>query len=266
MPHISARGFAGAGYGVGYAQARDALCVLADAYITGDAERSRFLGPDGTLDGFSSETAPNPIANLASDLYFQRLIDTGEVDRMVAQPAPQGPRREARELVRGFVGGYNRYLGEVDVDAIEDPACRGAAWVRPISQATAWRYLHVTATLASTSTLLNSIAAAQPPAETGTPGTVPDDALAQARGTLVRVLATLAAWHGIDPQAPAQATCSPPPSTPSAPTSPPCSPDLRGRGGGGGSWRGRCAGRGCAGPGCGRWAAGCGCGRGGGSG
>lgn len=187
VPHISARSFAGAGYGVGYAQARDALCVLADAYLTVDAERSRFLGPDATWDGNSSETAPNPVANLAGDLYFRRLIDRGEIDRQVAQPAPQGPRREARELVRGFVAGYNRRVAEVDVDTIADPACRGADWVRPITEATAWRYLHLTATLASTSTLLNAIAAAQPPAETATAtaaAPVPADAVERAQAGL----------------------------------------------------------------------------------
>lgn len=186
VPHVRGRTFADAGFGVGYAQARDALCVLADAYVTVDAERSRFFGPDGVYELGGSEANPTRTTNLASDLVFQRLIDTGEVDRLVAVPAPDGPRREVRDLVRGFVAGYNRRLADLGPDGITDPACRGAAWVRPITEATAWRYLYQVSLLASGTSLVNDIAAAQPPVPGAptTPGAVPADAAARAAADL----------------------------------------------------------------------------------
>ena len=48
----------------------------------------------------------------------------------MAQPAPNGPRPEVREAVRGYVEGYNRYLRDVGVANLPDPACRGAEWVQ----------------------------------------------------------------------------------------------------------------------------------------
>jgi acyl-homoserine-lactone acylase len=179
IPHILATGNAGLGYGIGYAQARDAVCVLADAYLTVDGERSRYFGADANYELGGSDVAPNRINNLASDLYFAQLIASGEVQRLATAPAPAGPSAQAHQLVRGFVAGYNRYLRDTGVDRISDPSCRGAAWVRPITEATMWRSLFQVSTLASSVVLIDAIAAAQPPAaqDAGTPnaaGVLPD--------------------------------------------------------------------------------------------
>src|SRR4051794_32338795 len=48
IPHIIASDFAGLGYGYGYAFAQDDICVLAETYVTVNAERSRYFGPDAS--------------------------------------------------------------------------------------------------------------------------------------------------------------------------------------------------------------------------
>lgn len=163
VPHIRAADVAGLGYGMGYAQATDGLCVLADGYLTAQGQRSLYFGADADYQLGGTETARLRVNNLASDLYFAQLIETREVERLLAMPAPRGPSAEAREMVRGFVAGYNRRVRDIDVDRIGDPACRGAEWVRPIDEMTMWRYLLQVSTLASGVTFTNELAAAKPP-------------------------------------------------------------------------------------------------------
>ena len=69
----------------------------------------------------------------------------------MAQPAPQGPRPEVRELVTGYVRGYNQFLAEVAAGerTITDPACAGKAWVRTITETEVYRRFYQLALLAS---------------------------------------------------------------------------------------------------------------------
>ncbi|SFP97697.1 acyl-homoserine-lactone acylase [Amycolatopsis arida] len=174
VPHILAGDVAGAGYGYGYAAAKDNLCALADIYLTVGAERSRHLGPDGAgNDGLGSARG-----NLTSDLHFQRIIDSGVVERLAALPAPAGPRREVREIVAGYVRGYNRHLAETPPESVTDPACRGAAWLRPITELDVYRHFYALATITGQGLLAEGIANAAPPtdtaaAATASRGTVP---------------------------------------------------------------------------------------------
>ncbi|MGW1280003.1 penicillin acylase family protein [Streptomyces tsukubensis] len=126
IPHIVAQDYASLGFGNGWAQAEDAVCALADAFATVRGERSRFFG---------AQAAPNPFAssattNLASDLYYRGVRDTGTVERLMATPAPAGPGREAAELRRGWAAGYNAWLRR---RTVTDPLCADAAWVRPVT-------------------------------------------------------------------------------------------------------------------------------------
>jgi acyl-homoserine-lactone acylase len=178
IPHIKARDFAGLGYGYGFAAAKDNICVLADTYLTVDGKRSKYLGPDAPANSaFGAATN-----SLTSDLYFQQVNDSGVVERALA--APDGPRAEVREIVRGYVAGYNRYLRETGVSHISDPACRGAAWVRPIGELEVYRHFHAVSTIAGQGQVIDGIVAAAPPAGPSTPAPVPADAAD-------RVLATL---------------------------------------------------------------------------
>ena len=114
----------GLGYGYGYVAAKDNICVLADTYVTVNAERSRWFGPDATYtQGGNGATQ----TNLNSDFFYQRIKDKGAIEDLLALEPPRGPRPEIKEGVRGYVAGYNRYLRDTGVDNITDPRCRRRA-------------------------------------------------------------------------------------------------------------------------------------------
>jgi acyl-homoserine-lactone acylase len=179
VPHITARGFGGAGYGYGYAAARDNLCVLADDYLTLSGERSRFHGAAAS---YTSSGAGISVNDLDSDVYYRYLDGSGVIDRALASPAPRGPRPELRKLVDGYVTGYNRYVREAGART-SDPACRGEAWVRPITARLVYlRGLQV-AILGSGVYAVHDLANAAPPAakprrtaDTGRTASLPLDA------------------------------------------------------------------------------------------
>ena len=161
IPHIQASNWLGLGYGYGYAFAQDDICTMAEDYATVDAQRSRYFGPNAMYD---EEAVGISVSNLDSDLFFQQIIDSGVIDRLVAQPPPLGPEPQARQLIRGYVAGYNRYLTDVGgAKGISDPACRGKPWVHPITVTEAWRRFYQLIELASGDVAIPGIAAAQPP-------------------------------------------------------------------------------------------------------
>lgn len=168
IPHITAKDFAGLGYGYGYAAATDNVCELAKVYVTVGAQRSRYFGADARSDfGYGGART-----NLASDLYFQQVNDSRIIERLVAKPAPYGPRREVRDIIRGYAAGYNRYLRD---HGATDPACRGASWVRPISDKDVYRHFYSVFTYGGAGQVMDAIAGAVPP-PAGTPAAPPTDA------------------------------------------------------------------------------------------
>jgi acyl-homoserine-lactone acylase len=159
VPHIEASSYRGLGYGYGFAFARDNICTIADDYITVNAERSRWFGPRGTSDRLTGRSR-----NLDSDVFWRHIIDSGVVERLLARRPPQGESVPARQLVRGYVSGYNAYLRRVGgARHVPDPRCRGRAWVRPITTATAYRRLLQLAMATSSDGVIQEIARAQPP-------------------------------------------------------------------------------------------------------
>ncbi|WP_084307232.1 acylase [Phytopseudomonas flavescens] len=117
VPHIRAADERGLGYGIGYAYARDNLCLLADEVLTVRGERARFLGREGH--------SSSGLDNLSSDLFFRWLNG----DQALAEfRAAQSPA--VRQLLSGYVKGFNRYLADADQPA----SCRGAAWLRPLQE------------------------------------------------------------------------------------------------------------------------------------
>lgn len=165
IPHIVASDWEGLGTGYGYAAAKDNICTLADTYLMVDAQRSRHLGPDGRASPGQNQ---NTTSNLNSDLYFQRIKDNRVVERLLAKPAPDGPAPEVVEAIRGYVQGYNRYLAETGVDNLSDPACRGAAWVRPITELDVYRHAHAEIIMGSADALLDGLVNAAPPGASAT--------------------------------------------------------------------------------------------------
>jgi acyl-homoserine-lactone acylase len=185
IPHIVAKSYDGLGYGYGYAAAKDNICELANGYLTVGAERSKYLGPGGKGNQALSAAA----TNLSSDLYFQRIIDSGVVERLAKQTAPQGPRPEVRQLVAGYVQGYNKYLAETGPFGITDPACHNAAWLRPITEIDFYRHFYAIATIAGQGALVNGLVNAQP--TPAAPQAVADTATADRIGSgLAKALGT----------------------------------------------------------------------------
>ncbi|MBT2675356.1 penicillin acylase family protein, partial [Streptomyces sp. ISL-14] len=164
IPHIQASDYRGLGLGYGYAAAKDNICLLADVYMTVRGERSRHLGP-----GSAANPGVGAAANsLNSDLYFRAVEASGVVRRLARSAPPTGPDPEVAQLVRGYAAGYNRYLRETGADGITDPACRGAAWVRPITELDVYRHVHAIATISGSGSAIDGIVGAQPPAAAAT--------------------------------------------------------------------------------------------------
>jgi acyl-homoserine-lactone acylase len=164
IPHIVADDFPGLGYGYGYALAQDNLCVLADTYVTVNGDRSRYFGPDGSYSIGGNGTTNN---NLNSDFFYQRIKDKGTIEDLLELAPPRGPRPEIIEAVRGYVAGYNRYLRDTGVDNLPDPRCRGAAWVREITEMDAFRRFYQLGLIASQGVAIDGVGGAQPPVGEG---------------------------------------------------------------------------------------------------
>ncbi|MBD0422768.1 penicillin acylase family protein [Streptomyces sp. TRM S81-3] len=175
IPHIVAKDYANLGFGTGWAQAADQVCTLADGFVTVRGERSRHFGADAASDpSLSSATT-----NLSSDLYFRGVREAGTVERLLAEPAPRGPGRDVKELMRGFAAGYNAWLEQ---NRITDPACRGAAWVRPVTALDVAARGFALSVLGGQGRAVDGITAAQPPAGVaGTASSRTPDAEATAR-------------------------------------------------------------------------------------
>ncbi len=161
IPHIEARNYTGLGYGYGYAIAQDNICVLAETYVTVDAERSRWFGPDESYEQRGNGVSPK---NIDSDFFFQQIIDSGIIDTLLAKPPPDGLQPAAKQVVRGYVAGYNKYLADVGgTNGVRDPNCKGKPWVRPITEKQAYRRFYQLTELASGDVAIPGIAKAQPP-------------------------------------------------------------------------------------------------------
>jgi acyl-homoserine-lactone acylase len=160
IPHVLAHDFEGLGYGYGYAFAEDNICTIADSYVTVNAQRSRYFGPDGSYDFNGNGTEPN---NLNSDFFYQRIIDDRTIERILDEGPPDGPLPGVEAGVRGYVAGYNRYLRETGVDNLPDPRCRSEEWVKPIDEMDVYRRFYQLGLLASQGVAINGIGSAQPP-------------------------------------------------------------------------------------------------------
>lgn len=157
IPHILAGDYADLGFGTGWAQAADQVCVLADGFVTVNGERSRHFGASGAPDGSLSSAA----TNLTSDLYFRGVREAGTVEELLRAPAPAGPSRDLKELMRGWAAGYNAWLRK---NRITDPACAGAAWVRPVTALDVARRGFAVSVLGGQGRAVDGITTARPPA------------------------------------------------------------------------------------------------------
>src|SRR4029077_3607240 len=68
VPHIMANDLAGAGFGLGFAFAKSDICEIAGRWVTVNAQRSRYFGPDVTVPTYAR---PGTTSNLQSDFLWQ---------------------------------------------------------------------------------------------------------------------------------------------------------------------------------------------------
>ncbi|GAA4087487.1 penicillin acylase family protein [Nonomuraea soli] len=182
IPHITAGAYGDLGFGQGYAMAKDNLCTLANGYVTVRGERSLFFGKDGKAFGVDAEPLRVPGANvystadvnLDSDVYFRSVSPA--LDGLLAQPYPQGPRTEIFEILRGYVAGYNKAVGE----GTTDTRCAGKPWLRPITERDAWLFVYARMLYGGLGQAAAGIAQADLTRGTGTAPT-PDEVAAWAR-------------------------------------------------------------------------------------
>lgn len=157
IPHINARDFGSLGYGYSYAFAEDNLCTMLDDYVTVRGERARYFGRDGS---YSIPAVPVTANNVDSDFFWKLLADNAAVARFKAGAAP-----EVQQASRGYVAGFNRYIGELK--AGQHPgrhvACAGKPWLQNITEDDMYRRFLRLAVIASGSALTTEIATAQPP-------------------------------------------------------------------------------------------------------
>ena len=114
VPHVTADDFGSLGFGQGYAAAALHLCAIEDQVVRVRSERAKFFGPGD--DG----------ANLDSDFFHLHLGFVGRAEAAMAAASP-----DARAMAHGYAVGFDRWLA---LHASEAPAdCRGAAWLRPIT-------------------------------------------------------------------------------------------------------------------------------------
>jgi acyl-homoserine-lactone acylase len=115
IPHITAKDMGSLGFGEGYAFAQDHLCSLADQVVKVRGQRARYFGP-----GENNR-------HLNSDIAF-RGLGIYEQTGSLLQSMP----KEQREMIEGYVAGYNQYLSEVGANGVAG-WCRGKEWVFPMT-------------------------------------------------------------------------------------------------------------------------------------
>jgi acyl-homoserine-lactone acylase len=129
--HVKAKDFLGMGYGLAYSYAQDNLCMFADSLLTARGERSVFFGGEARAtkrvgDEYGSGSGFMDLKNEDSDFFFKGYLDIEQLRAGYATAS-----KDSRDLLEGYVAGYNRYLKD---NASKYPAaCKDAKWVRPIT-------------------------------------------------------------------------------------------------------------------------------------
>lgn len=153
VPHIVADNFKGAGFGYGYAFAQQNICLYAEELVTLRGERAQYFGAAGGYLGQLGTIS----GNVDSDFFYKLLMTKAQAERLKAESS-----QSARDIVTGFAAGYNRYLSDTGVANLPTE-CRGAEWVKPMSEDEAYLRLTQAAIAGSSLNFINSIGAAQPP-------------------------------------------------------------------------------------------------------
>ena len=143
IPHVKADDWGSLGYGYGYTFASDNLCVLAREVVAANGQQARYFGDSG--------------GNVKNDFFYRLVSNDDFIHEALADISP-----DAREGIRGFAAGYNRYLNETGVSNLA-AACRDQPWVLPITEFDLARVYYKLILRASGGPLSDLIYDARPP-------------------------------------------------------------------------------------------------------
>ena len=149
------KNFGSLGYGSGYAAASSSICTLADTLITARGQRSLWFGPAARYDDQVTLEA----SNLQVDAFVTDLHNRRVVEKLLASKA--GPGKQARQMVRGYVAGINKWLR---TNKVTDPACKGDKYLKPnATELDLWYGVYLANLLASGGVFVKEIINASPP-------------------------------------------------------------------------------------------------------
>ncbi|MFP3979112.1 penicillin acylase family protein [Marinobacter sp. KMM 10035] len=120
VPHVKADNLKSAAFGHGYMQAKDNVCLLAEAIVKARSERAKYFGGGPDIGGGLG-------LNIVTDFSYkaQRIYSGAEAELPTLS-------EESRALIEGFAEGYNQYVTETD--PADFPAeCESEEWVKPIT-------------------------------------------------------------------------------------------------------------------------------------
>lgn len=150
--HVNATDLASLAYGTAYAHAQDNVCQTAQQLVTVRAERSRHFG--GAAMGLLGLRA---LPNEQIDLFVAGHMDDAALARAWSRASP-----DAQQMAASYVAGYNRYLQE-HANALP-AACKGQAWVKPMTLAEFRRVAEITSIQAGVALMADAWVGARPPA------------------------------------------------------------------------------------------------------
>jgi len=160
VAHVKADDFQGAGYGYGWAFARDNLCLAVDHAVTLAGERSKYLGADKSyFDLFANIEGGTNVTNEESDTFYRAYLTPKSVAAAKAYASP-----EARALVRGFARGFNAHIDEA---ALAGETCRSGPGFRRLTEDDVWRRAVHIPFLETSNHMLKEIVNARPPGSGG---------------------------------------------------------------------------------------------------
>lgn len=157
IPHIEADNFASMGYGYGYVQAEDNLCLLARDTLTIRGRRAEFLGGDGDYIIPSNGLVTD---NVSADFFWRTVMSDETLEQLRDSSDP-----EVVAASRGYVDGFNRYLSELKGG--QHPGrhdeCADEPWLFELTEKDMYRRYFRLSVLASSSVFAEGIANAAPP-------------------------------------------------------------------------------------------------------
>ena len=156
VPHVTGDNLESMAYGVGYAFAKDNLCILADQIVKYNSERSKYFGPDMNPGSGDSENLINDFGFLTVGI---RELAEENLPRMSAN---------SRAMFQGYTAGYNKYLADTPVSE-QDPQCAGQPWVTEIDSVDLLTYSLGVALLPGAANFLGPMFLAAPPGESYLP-------------------------------------------------------------------------------------------------